>query len=458
MTSVSNLSKGKQKMLIFYIIWVCCIVLNIPLQILFCFLSGKRKYKMDFWSYSEIGLLISAFLILLDTQKIFPSHDEYGNKIPSDGKSDIAFVVRAAILSVNDIFVWLRITGILLTYKELGPLLRIIYLLSIVAGKYLLIYLIIMICCATIYTTIFYKASTQYKSYSVTFTTLFQGYLNNSKVFDFDYYKFFGAILCITFVTCGGLILVNMLIALLSNEYTQLSKVVDAAHRSVLITYFKRYKWDKNYGYLIFLTTPLNILNFFVIPINILFREKKKNTIQNNENEDFDSHEQLEHRDIIKIENSRQQQFNTIISRIYYSIFYFPFIFLIEAIPSFFFIPICYFVGIFTIITEYTSQIDNDHWKGHLFKSLLWIFTGIPYLIYIYFRDLYELFKTMFLTIDINNYSNEKNRIKDLINKNDIRNFLQFIHKREKTEQNDLHTLFMDFLEFEKEKKAETDK
>jgi hypothetical protein len=275
MTSVSNLSKGKQKMLIFYIIWVCCIVLNIPLQILFCFLSGKRKYKMDFWSYSEIGLLISAFLILLDTQKLFPNKDEYGNKIPSDGKSDIAFVVRAAILSVNDIFVWLRITGILLTYKELGPLLRIIYLLSIVAGKYLLIYLIIMICCATIYTTLFYKASSQYKSYSVTFTTLFQGYLNNSKCFEFDYYKMFGAIMCIAFVTCGGLILVNMLIALLSNEYTQLSKVVDAAHRSVLINYYKRYKWDKNYGYLILLTTPLNVINYLVIPINILFRDKK---------------------------------------------------------------------------------------------------------------------------------------------------------------------------------------
>ena len=458
MTDFKDLSPLKKKMLICYIIWVWCIVLKIPLQILFSSLSKKRKYKIDFWGYIEICLLISSFLILIDTEKLFPKYDEIGNRIHSDGKSDMAFVIRATILSVNDIFVWLRITGILLTYKELGPLIRIIYLLSIVAAKYLLIYLIIMICCATIYTTIFYKASKQYKLYSVTFTTLFQGYLNNSKVFDFDYYKMFGAILCITFVTCGGLILVNMLIALLSNEYTQLSKVVDAAHRSVLITYFKRYKWDKNYGYLIFLTTPLNILNFFVIPINILFREKKKNTIQNNENEDFDSHEQLEHRDIIKIENSRQQQFNKIISRIYYSIFYFPFIFLIEAIPSLFFIPICYFVGIFTIITEYTSQIDNAHWKGHLFTSLSWIFSGIPYLLYIYFRDLYELFKTMFLTIDINNYSNEKNRIKDFINKNDIRNFLQFIHKREKTEQNDLHTLFMDFLEFEKEKKAETDK
>ena len=64
----------------------------------------------------------------------------------------------------------------------------------------------------------------------------------------------------------------------------------------------------------------------------------------------------------------------------------------------------------------------------------------------------------MFLTNDIKTFTNEKNRIKDFITRNDIRNFLQFIHKREKTEQNDLHTLFIDFLEFEKEKKAEIDK
>ena len=455
MTSVSNLSPGKQKMLIFYIIWVCCIVLNIPLQILYCFLSGKRKYKMDVWSYSEIGLLISAFLILLDTQKIFPSHDEYGNKIPSDGKSDIAFVFRAAILSVNDIFVWLRITGILLTYKELGPLIRIIYLLSIVAGKYLLIYLIIMICCATIYTTLFYKASTQYASYSVTFTTLFQGYLNNSKCFEFDYYKMFGAIMCIAFVTCGGLILVNMLIALLSNEYTQLSKVVDAAHRSVLINYYKRFKWDKNYGYLILLTTPLNIINFIVIPINILFREKKE---IKNENVDRQNMDQLEHRDLMKIKNTQQQKFNRIITRVYFIIFYFPFIFIIETIPSFFFIPICYFVGIFTSITEFNSFNEYNKISEHFYTVFLWVFLGIPFLFLKCLRDSILLITTMFLTNDIKTYSNEKNRIKDFITRNDIRNFLHFIHKREKTEQNDLHTLFIDFLEFEKEKKAEIDK
>ena len=38
-----------------------------------------------------------------------------------------------------------------------------------------------------------------------------------------------------------------MLIALLSNEYSRLSKFVDASHRSVLFRYYRRNKWDKNF-------------------------------------------------------------------------------------------------------------------------------------------------------------------------------------------------------------------
>ena len=67
MTDFKDLSPLKKKMLICYIIWVWCIVLKIPLQILFSSLSKKRKYKIDFWGYIEICLLLSAFLILIDT-------------------------------------------------------------------------------------------------------------------------------------------------------------------------------------------------------------------------------------------------------------------------------------------------------------------------------------------------------------------------------------------------------
>lgn len=450
MVNIKEISLNMQIIVVCYIIWVSCIVANIPLQILYCSMTKKRKFKMDIWNYLEIALCLSSFLVLIDTQQLFPNHDSEGNIIPSDNKSDWAFVIRATILSVNDIFVWLRITGILLTYKELGPLIRMIYLLSIITGKYLLIYLILMICAATLYTTLFYRASPMYESYSVTFTTLFQGYLNNSNVFDFKYYEIFGAICCIAFVTVGGLILVNMLIALLSNEYTRLSKVVDAAHRSVLINYFKRYKWDKNYGYLILLTTPLNIINFFILPINLLFRESQRDLSLTNIDEP------IENNDILKAKKTRQKQFNTYVTRVYFTIFYFPIIFMIEFTLSILLVPVCYFFGIFNSFNEFNEETESNF----LIKLAIvfgWLFLGFPFLIYIFIRDLLMLFRTIFLSIDVNAYDLEKKRIKEFITPDDIRNFLKFIHKREKTEQNDLHTIFINYLEFEHELMAEMD-
>ena len=70
-----------------------------------------------------------------------------------------------------------------------------------------------MTCCAAIFTAIFYKASpNQYNSFSQTFATLFNGFMNNLSVFDFEYYKTFGAIMQVLYVTMSGVLLINLLI------------------------------------------------------------------------------------------------------------------------------------------------------------------------------------------------------------------------------------------------------
>jgi len=480
MYNINELPKRDKILLIIYICWCCIIVLNIPLQIIYCRLSGKRKFSIDFWNCIEIALAISSFLTLVDTQKLFPNYDEFGNIIPSNGKNDTAFIIKATILSINDIFVWLRITGILLTYKEFGPLIRMIYLLSIVTAKYLVIYLIILIACATIYTTLFYKASFQYQSYSITFTTLFQGYLNNSKYQYFDYYKKFGAILCIIFVIFGGLILVNMLIILLSNEYAKLSNIVSASHRSVLIKYYKRNKWDRKYGYIILLSTPINIISLLVIPIHLFCYRKnkaKKNKefkfMINNENYnktiDHITNNNSDNSDISKMiipniedneidknneknDEAKEQDelFNKIVSGIYFIIFYFPVIFIIEAFCSFFFIPFAYLAGIICSI----SISNKTSYKDYLYQFLLflsWLILGLFVCIYRYFIDLYYVCTTVFKNFD-KQIINEKKRIRKSITPKEIKEFIQFIHKRDIKEKNDLFSLFRSFLIWDSEK------
>ena len=478
MSNFTELTKRDKCLLIIYIIWCCIIVLNIPLNIIYCKLSKKRKFSFDFWNCIEIALMICSFLTLVDTQKLFGKYDEYGNLIPSNKINDAAFLIKVIILSINDFLVWARITGILLTYNEFGSLIRMIYLLSIIVAKYLVIYLIIIIAAATIYTTLFYKASSMYDSYSITFTTLFQGYLQNSKYQYFYYYKKFGAILCIMFVIFGGLILVNMLIILLSNEYDKLSASVVVSHKSTLIKYYNRYKWDKKYGYIIFLATPFNIINYLIIPLHLFFEKKNKtksiknslkNTNFDNSNSEsdltktFTTDENFDLKDIIEknknekiddinIENEKKEDiFNSIVTTIYFLLFYFPYIFIVEALTSLLFIPYAYILGIFRTIKN-----KNNLSKSFIFLIfILWIIFGIPFIIFNYFLNLFFLCTTIFNNFD-KEEMNEKRRIKESITTKEIEKFMQFIHLREHKDKEDLQTLFRNFLLWEHEKSDKT--
>ena len=476
MSNFNELTKRDKCLLIIYIIWCCIIVLNIPLNIIYCKLSKKRKFSFDVWNCIEIAMMICSFLILVDTQKLFGKYDDFGNLIPSNKISDAAFLIKVIILSVNDFLVWARITGILLTYNEFGSLIRTIYLLSLIVSKYLVIYLIIIIAAATIYTTLFYKASIMYDSYSITFTTLFQGYLQNSKYQYFYYYKKFGAILCILFVIFGGLILVNMLIILLSNEYEKLLSSVVVSHKSTLIKYYKRYKWDKKYGYIIFLATPFNIINYLIIPLHLFFEKKNKNksiknslknvNIENSNSEsdiftktittdeNFDLKDTIEKNknektDDIDLENNKKEDsFNSIVTTIYFLLFYFPYIFMVEALTSILFIPYSYFLGIFRAIKNKNSLSKSIN---VLIVFILWIILGLPFIIFNYFLNLFFLCTTIFNNFDKEEL-NEKRRIKESITTKEIEKFMQFIHSREHKDKEDLQTLFRNFLLWESDK------
>lgn len=405
----------------FFIFWTFSIVMNIPLQFLFGNLSG-RKYRMDLWGYIEILTLLSSLCLLIDTTQIFPPTDDYGNIVPSDGQSDKAFILRAIILSVNDVLVWLRVTGIFLTFKNLGPLIRMISLLSLKTLKYLVVYALYFTACASVFTAIFYDKSDQFVSFSMTFTSLFVSFLNNPNAFGFNQYQVYGAIAVIFFTTVSGLLLSNLLIAVLSNEYEVLSDVVDASHRSVLISYFRRYKWDNKYGYLIYLTTPLNIVNFLALPFSIFFKRKK---------------------------------FNKYVCRLYHSLFYLPIIMLLQCVFMIILTPFAYLKGLFMMNShQFFNQKGNALSK--LSGVLNWIIFGFPYILIMNIRDMILLLQTVFKKIAVMSY--EKNRIQKYITKDDIRVFLQFVHSRENDEANDLHTLFLDYLNFDQEHKAENDR
>lgn len=423
MTKFNDLDLYLKNLIRLYIIWNVCINLNMINQYIFCKFA-KRKYYMNIWGFIEVLMMIFSFLLFLDTNEILGNTNESGMLIKSNEMSDLAFISRALILAFNDIFVWLRVTGILLTFKDLGPLIRMISLLSLQTAKYLIVYALYITGFAGIFTAIFYRDSEQFSSFSLSFTTLFGGFINNLNAFDFLDYHVFGPIMLFIYVTLSGIMLINLLIASLSNVYKTLNLVVEASHRSVLISYYRRYKWDSNYGFMIFLTTPLNIINILVIPIFLVLSKKFS-----------------------------VEKLNNKICKVYYIIFYFPIMFLLSLILNIFLMPICYIKGIIEATTHEFYSRDSLPLKiCSIFK---WIAFGPIFIVMIYLRDHLNMVKNIFNKVEIP--SSEKTRIKNLISNEDVILLLQFIHNRSKEDQNDLHTLFIDFLYFEQDKKAEED-
>ncbi len=386
--------------------------LNIFNQILFCYLT-KRRIKIDFWQLSDILVLVFVYLLYLD----FPSmyNEDYNSP------SNLSYFLRAIILCINNFFVWIRIVGILLTFKQVGPMIRMIYKMSVLLSKYIILYGLFIICNAAIFSSIFHKYNVHFSNFSQSVFFLTGGFIQNFDLQGFNKFVYFGEILLGCFITFSGILLINLLIAMLNSIYDRMSTIVDASHRSVLISYYERYKWDEKYGYLIFLSTPLNILNWITFPISQFLVAKKY-----------------------------RKDFNIFVLKIYF-LFYFALFLVLFLAYSLILLPFCYIKGIITYFNLQLQYRINPILK--FLNICKWIVLGIPFLFYIYFLDIYDILTTIYQKNV--RHTKEVVRLKNFISNEDVLIFLKFIHSRKGKDPTDLHVLFQEYLSFEQRKKAE---
>ena len=417
-----SLHSGFNKFLLYlHTFWTSSIALNLINKLIFC-IKTKRKYLIDEWLISEILLFLGTITLYLDISAIFGT--DYQNP-PS-----LVFFIRTGILSINDALVWMRITGLLLTFRDIGPLLRMVYIMSLELVKYMILFSLWIVCCAGFFTATLSNYSGQFATFSYSVTTLFGGFLNNFN-YDFSDYYAFASILIISYITVSGMVCANLLIAILSSMFNTLSVFVDASHRSVLLSYYRISKWDKKYGYLIFLTTPLNLINFITFPLSF-FIDDTEESLENGK------------------KKNRLVEYNEFVTKVYY-IIYLIVILMIYLLYSIIILPICYIKGIgFAVGNE--LNLNNSHLNS--FNNVIkWICYGPIFLLRIIGRDLYDMCSNVYNKAETKR--TEIERIKQYIKPEDVIIFLQFCHSKSKEDHNDLHSLFMDYLSFESRKKAE---
>ena len=74
-----------------------------------------------------------------------------------------------------------------------------------------------------------------------------------------------GSVALLFYICIASVLFINLFIVIISHGFQEINKVVESSHRAVLINYCKKYRWDKKFGYIIFLTPPFNLINIPVL-------------------------------------------------------------------------------------------------------------------------------------------------------------------------------------------------
>ena len=424
-----------------YTILVASTFLDYIPKIIFCIKTNRNLFNSG-GNWIDILSFIFALMIYIDPKHV--THRYHAHNLSSVVKyfiwdmqiaitkevnvncneysDSVAFIIRSVVLSCNDVLVWFRVSSILLTYKQMGPVIRMIFSMAYLLLKYLLVIGMFLMFCAVIFTAIFNTYSPQFTSIPISIITLFGGFLNDFNLTDFeDKMVGFGSVMFMVYVCITAVLIVNLLIAVLANSYEKISTAVDASNRAVLIQFYKQYKWDEKYGFLIFLASPFSVINFAVLPIFFLHRG-----------------------DMVK--------FNLFVTRIYYILFYFPFFVLPFMIYTVVLIPLSYIKGM-VIMIKYQSKLKVRAYTKILY-ILKWIFFGLFFLLFVYFRDIIYCFVVVFK--DVDKRMSEYKMFKKNITEEEVIIFLKFIHSKINCQnKKDLHSLFMQYLEFENNEKLQ---
>jgi len=247
-------------------VWIVSILIENILFFVFGRLT-RRGFEFNGWRKLDLLMFLLMGTLTLDLHKKYMGD---GNEL--EDLDPILF--NAGLHSVLVTCIWVRLMSVLITSKRFGPLLRMIYLMSLEVVNFFLIYICLGLCSAAVFTAMFNKTNANMIDFSTSLRTLFAASLANFDLEGFTDNIALGGILLSIYLLISYVMLLNLLIALLSNIYSDLKDRVDSEHRAVVISYYDRLYWNDKYGFLIFLPPPFTFLTILFVPFFIF----KKNT------------------------------------------------------------------------------------------------------------------------------------------------------------------------------------
>ena len=379
-------------------VWIFCILIE---QILHFIHVSRRKRKslINAWRFVDIVTFILMILI---------SNDFSGNYVEKNFSSDKTHDTAPGILlSLLMFFIWLRFASVVILTKTFGQFLRIIYYMIGETLNFFIILLALFICASGVFTACFYESNPLFVSFDISLRTVFSDAMGGFDLTKFTNHLALGASFEAVYLMISNVVLLNLLIAIISNVYETLVEWVDSEHRNVIISYTEKYRWDENLGFLIYLPSPFAPFVLLITPLVLFSKEQAK--------------------------------WNRRLCRLFFVFYAAGLLALFVGIGLFYSLPL-YFKGfvIYSMMRaqgkaelgpEDTVQIESKNLRPRvgqiLLRATLWAFIGLPLIIWAIMRDSFDYLRILYQKVEVDEENKQSVKFDTFLNSNFIKN-LQF--------------------------------
>ena len=308
------------------------------------------------------GLVMSIILVILHNS----FHDSF-YQAPTFMLADVN--ITSVFIALLLFMFWLQMFQYIKLTQRFGYIIKTLELLVETTYNFLWIFFLFIAAFSSINMVLFGSFTSDYSAFFLGVRNLFGYALGGFKFIDDApsyYYIWESGIITIVFVLYTNVILINLLIALLTNIYQKVSDNSDLEYSSIIYDLKQEKYFDKFYGSV---TIYPRVINAILIPIHIL---------------------------VFSLKNAK---FNLFIGSIayYISLSIYAIVF---VCMHFFIIPLAWFNVIILIFfyTYHDNLISKQiTWSSKFQHFVIWFFLGIPYLVYALFRnDMALFFKNAF--------------------------------------------------------------
>ena len=244
------------------------------------------KLRGVFLQFFTIEIILDLFNALISLFWIYKHYSSLGVNLDSYRPElraweliyrmqiDNTFNINIVIATIMGIQLTRLVFSLQVT-KTFGPMIKILGSMLVSVAIFMLLFTVLFLIFAVIGLQLFLDLDA-FISIKMTWITLFSASLGN---FDYTIFNsativppFVGYIYLTTFLIFIAIMLLNFLVAILSNIYAQLNDVQIGLYLRKVIYLRQKYDYDEKFSWIISALPPLNILSFLLLPIIIFKR------------------------------------------------------------------------------------------------------------------------------------------------------------------------------------------